>query len=146
MLVRQKHGFKKQNAKLGSKLIFNVTLVTIFVLLILLALPGMVFAQEATADHGFDLEANGSVLTFAHQPEDNKILVGGKFTRIGGKHTGRLARLHPVSTLLDIISTIIWLITLSLAIFLMIKAYRHEAFKLPVAGNIAEKQLQGDFY
>jgi len=51
-----------------------------------------------------------------------------------------------ISTLLDIISTIIWLITLSLAIFLMIKAYRHETFKLPVAGNIAEKQLQGDFY
>ncbi len=40
------------------------------------------------------------------------------------------------------ISTIIWILWLVLAIILIIKAYQGETYKLPFAGDIAEKQLQ----
>jgi uncharacterized membrane protein len=46
-----------------------------------------------------------------------------------------------VTSLLGILSTLIWLATLILAIVAMVKAYKGEIFKLPVAGGIAEKQL-----
>lgn len=47
-----------------------------------------------------------------------------------------------ISGLFGIISTILWIASLILWILLMVKAYQNEAFKLPVIGNIAEKQLQ----
>ncbi len=55
---------------------------------------------------------------------------------------GAWALAGTITTLLGILSTIIWLTTLALAILLMVKAYQHETFKLPIAGKIAEKQLQ----
>ncbi len=47
-----------------------------------------------------------------------------------------------INGLLGVISTIIWIATLALWILLMVKAYQNETFKLPIAGRIAEKQLQ----
>ena len=41
-----------------------------------------------------------------------------------------------------IISWIIWVLTIILWIVLMIKAYQHEMFKLPVVGEIAEKSVK----
>jgi len=55
---------------------------------------------------------------------------------------GAWALAGTITSLLGILSTIIWLATLALAVLLMIKAYQHETFKLPIAGKIAEKQLQ----
>lgn len=55
---------------------------------------------------------------------------------------GSWAMYSTLTGLLGIISIIIWLATLGLAVLLMIKAYQYETFKLPIAGNIAEKQLQ----
>ncbi len=55
---------------------------------------------------------------------------------------GAWALAGTITSLLGIISTIIWLATLVLAVLLMVKAYQHETFKLPIAGKIAEKQLQ----
>ena len=46
------------------------------------------------------------------------------------------------SQLLGIISTIVSIGMVILWILLMIKAYQNETFKLPIAGKIAEKQLQ----
>ena len=46
-----------------------------------------------------------------------------------------------LTSLLGIISLIIWLATIALAVLLMVKAYQNETFKLPIAGEIAEKQL-----
>lgn len=46
-----------------------------------------------------------------------------------------------VTGLLGILSTLIWLASLIVGIVAMIKAYKGEIFKLPIAGNIAEKQL-----
>ena len=40
---------------------------------------------------------------------------------------------------LSLISTLLWLAVLILWIILMIKAYQGERFKLPIAGDIAEK-------
>ena len=47
-----------------------------------------------------------------------------------------------LASLMGIISTLIWLATVALAVLLMIKAYQNETFKLPIAGAIAEKQLE----
>ncbi len=47
-----------------------------------------------------------------------------------------------ISGLFGLISTVIWLATVVLWILLMIKAYQNETFKVPIFGNIAEKQLQ----
>ncbi len=55
---------------------------------------------------------------------------------------GSWAMYSTVAGLLGIVTIIIWLATLGLAVLLMIKAYQYETFKLPIAGNIAEKQLQ----
>ena len=55
---------------------------------------------------------------------------------------GSWALASTLTGLLGIVSLIIWLATLALAVLLMIKAYQYETFKLPIAGNIAEKQLQ----
>ena len=41
--------------------------------------------------------------------------------------------------LIGALSTLLWLVALILWIVLMIKAYQGEKFKLPVAGDIAEK-------
>jgi uncharacterized membrane protein len=38
-----------------------------------------------------------------------------------------------------ILGTLLWIATLVLWIFLMIKAYQGERFKLPIAGDLAEK-------
>ncbi len=52
--------------------------------------------------------------------------------------------LSSVSNLLSLISTIlglaIFLVSLGLSFFLMVKAYGNETFKLPLLGDIAEKQ------
>jgi uncharacterized membrane protein len=48
----------------------------------------------------------------------------------------RLGFLYPIFSLL---SGLIWLAALILWIILMIKAYQGEHFKLPIAGDIAEK-------
>ena len=48
----------------------------------------------------------------------------------------RLAFLYPIFSLL---SGIIWLVSLIIWILLMIKAYQGERFKLPIVGDIAEK-------
>lgn len=49
---------------------------------------------------------------------------------------------YTFATILGILATILWLVILALAIFLIIKAYKNETYKLPIAGKIAEKQLQ----
>jgi uncharacterized membrane protein len=54
---------------------------------------------------------------------------------------GTWAAWSTVTGLLGILSTLIWLATVILAIVAMVKAYKGEIFKLPVAGGIAEKQL-----
>jgi|GEM_PF-156992 len=46
-----------------------------------------------------------------------------------------------LTSLLGIISLIIWLATIAMAVLLMVKAYQNETFKLPIAGAIAEKQF-----
>ncbi len=46
-----------------------------------------------------------------------------------------------LTSLMGFLSTLIWLATVILAVLLMVKAYQNETFKLPIAGNIAEKQL-----
>ncbi len=46
-----------------------------------------------------------------------------------------------LSSLMGILSLLIWLATIFLAVFLMIKAYHNETYKLPIAGKYAEKQL-----
>jgi uncharacterized membrane protein len=46
-----------------------------------------------------------------------------------------------LSSLIGILSLLIWVGTIALAVFLMIKAYNNEAYKLPIAGKYAEKQL-----
>ena len=45
------------------------------------------------------------------------------------------------NTVFNGLSVIIWLGAIVLAIILMIKAYQNEMFKLPIAGNIAEKNM-----
>lgn len=47
-----------------------------------------------------------------------------------------------LTSLMGILSTLVWLATVVLAVLLMIKAYQNETFKLPFAGAIAEKQLE----
>jgi len=42
-----------------------------------------------------------------------------------------------------IISLIVWLLSIVLWIVLMLKAYQGQMYKLPVAGDIAEKQTKG---
>ena len=53
-----------------------------------------------------------------------------------------IARLYFVLPLFQLIGTCLWLVGLILWIILMIKAYQGEYFKLPFAGDIAEKQIQ----
>lgn len=43
--------------------------------------------------------------------------------------------------LIGILSTLLWLVALVLWIVLMIKAYQGEKFKLPIASDIAEKNV-----
>ncbi|MCX5680509.1 MAG: DUF4870 domain-containing protein [Candidatus Omnitrophica bacterium] len=43
--------------------------------------------------------------------------------------------------LIGLVSTLLWLVALVLWIVLMIKAYQGEKFKLPAAGDIAEKNI-----
>src|SRR5690606_1484583 len=47
---------------------------------------------------GFDPGANGPIDTVALQP-DGKVLVGGRFTQLGGQPRNRLARLNPDGSL-----------------------------------------------
>ena len=54
-----------------------------------------------------------------------------------------LGFLFPIFTLL---STLIWLTAFIIWIILMIKAYQGEKFKLPVAGDIAEKAIEKSYY
>jgi len=54
---------------------------------------------------------------------------------------GFMGPLGFVSIIFGAISTIIWILALILWIVLMVKAYQGEYFMLPVAGNMAEKQL-----
>lgn len=49
----------------------------------------------------------------------------------------RLGFLYPVFTML---TSLIWLAALILWVILMVKAYQGERFKLPIAGEIAEKK------
>ena len=49
---------------------------------------------------------------------------------------------YTFATIMGILVTILWLVILALAIFLIIKAYQNETYKLPIAGKIAEKQLK----
>lgn len=49
--------------------------------------------------------------------------------------------LSTIFSLVSLISTIIWIIGLVAWIILMVKAYQGEYFKLPIAGDIAEKQI-----
>ena len=44
-------------------------------------------------------------------------------------------------SLFGLLSTLLWLVALVLWVVLMIKAYQGEKFKLPVAGDIAEKNI-----
>lgn len=53
-----------------------------------------------------------------------------------------IARLYFMLPLFQILGTCLWLAGLILWIVLMIKAYQGEYFKLPIAGDIAEKQAQ----
>lgn len=41
-----------------------------------------------------------------------------------------------------IIAWLLWVLAIILWIFLMLKAYRGEMYKLPIAGNFAEKQVK----
>jgi len=50
-----------------------------------------------------------------------------------------MARLYFVFRFLALISNLLWLVALILWVILMIKAYQGEKFKLPIAGDIAEK-------
>lgn len=50
-----------------------------------------------------------------------------------------IIHLYFMLRVLSLISTLIWLAALILWILLMIKAYQGERFKLPIAGDIAEK-------
>jgi uncharacterized delta-60 repeat protein len=54
--------------------------------------------NQATADPGFDPEADGGVFSLAVEA-DGKILVGGQFTTLGGQAGNYLARLNPDGTL-----------------------------------------------
>lgn len=47
-----------------------------------------------------------------------------------------------ISGIFGIITLLISIVSLVLWILLMIKAYQNETYKLPIAGNIAEKQIQ----
>lgn len=53
-----------------------------------------------------------------------------------------IARLYFILPLFQLIGTCLWLAGLILWIILMIKAYQGEYFKLPIAGDIADKQAQ----
>jgi uncharacterized membrane protein len=50
-----------------------------------------------------------------------------------------MVRLYFVFQFLSLVSNLLWLAALILWIILMIKAYQGEKFKLPIAGDIAEK-------
>ena len=50
-----------------------------------------------------------------------------------------MLRLYFLFQFITLVSNLIWLAALILWIILMIKAYQGEKFKLPVAGDIAEK-------
>ena len=53
-----------------------------------------------------------------------------------------IARLYFMLPLFQVLGTCLWLAGLVLWIILMIKAYQGEYFKLPFAGDIAEKQSE----
>lgn len=55
-------------------------------------------ATQWIADPSMDLGLNSDALSMVMQP-DQKILVGGQFTRAGGEDRGGLARFHPDGTL-----------------------------------------------
>lgn len=71
-------------------------------------------------------------------------VVSGIITTIAWRSamTGGGAGLGIFSTLLGIVSFVLGLGMFVLWIYCMIKAFQHETFKLPIAGGIAEKQLQ----
>ncbi len=52
-----------------------------------------------------------------------------------------MVRLYFIFQFLSLISGLLWLVALILWILLMIKAFQGENFKLPIAGDIAEKQV-----
>jgi len=51
-------------------------------------------------------------------------------------------RLGVLFPLLGLLSILLWLASLILWVILMVKAYQGENFKLPVAGDIAERQVK----
>ncbi len=46
-----------------------------------------------------------------------------------------------ITGFISIVSLLFWLACIALFILAMVKAYNHEAYKLPLVGNIAERQL-----
>lgn len=53
-----------------------------------------------------------------------------------------MLRLYFMFQFFAFISNLLWLAALILWIILMVKAYQGEKFKLPIAGDIAEKNIQ----
>jgi len=51
-------------------------------------------------------------------------------------------RLGVLFPLLGLLSMLLWLASIILWVILMVKAYQGENFKLPVAGDIAERQVK----
>lgn len=51
-----------------------------------------------------------------------------------------MARLYFLFPLFRLINALLWLLGLALWIVLMVKAYQGEHFKLPIAGDIADKK------
>lgn len=52
-----------------------------------------------------------------------------------------MIRLYFMFQFLSLISNLLWIAALILWVLLMIKAYQGERFKLPIAGDIAEKNI-----
>ncbi len=55
-----------------------------------------------------------------------------------------MIRLYVVFQALALLSNLIWLAAVVLWVILMVKAYQGENFKLPIAGDIAEKALKAN--
>jgi uncharacterized membrane protein len=53
-----------------------------------------------------------------------------------------LSSIPVIGLILAILSWIVWLLSVVLWIVLMVKAYQGQMYKLPVAGDIAEKQAK----
>lgn len=55
-----------------------------------------------------------------------------------------MIRLYVVFQALALLSNLIWLAAVVLWVILMVKAYQGENFKLPIAGDMAEKALKAN--